>query len=90
MQDNPNITIQLGAHTDTNGSEPYNKRLSNRRAQSVMEYLKNAGIVADRLSWFGFGETEPLIYPELSDSDEQANRRVEFRIKSVDYEPPVN
>lgn len=87
MRDNPNITIQMGAHTDTNGTENYNKALSNRRAKSVMNYLQENGINADRLSWFGFGETEPLIYPELSDTDEQANRRVEFRIKSINYEP---
>lgn len=86
LKKNPNITIQMGAHTDSNGSEPYNKALSERRAKSVVGYLTENGISDARLSWFGFGETQPLIYPELSDSDEQANRRVEFRIKSIDYE----
>ena len=85
LNDNPQITIQLGAHTDTNGPEQYNIGLSNRRAKSVMDYMKESGIEAERLSWFGFGESQPLIYPELSDADEQANRRTEVRIKSVNF-----
>jgi outer membrane protein OmpA-like peptidoglycan-associated protein len=85
LKQNPNITIQLGAHTDTNGSVPYNEDLAERRAKSVVEYLVENGITRERLSWYGYGERRPLIYPELSDRDEQKNRRVEFRIKSVNY-----
>ena len=86
LQQNPNITIQMGSHTDSNGTESYNKDLSNNRARSVVKYLADNGIEPSRLSWFGFGESAPLIYPELSDEDEQANRRTEFRITSIEFE----
>lgn len=86
LNDNPNIMIQMGSHTDSNGTEPYNKDLSNNRARAVVRYLADNGINPDRLTWFGFGESDPLIYPELSDEDEQANRRTEFRITSIEFD----
>jgi outer membrane protein OmpA-like peptidoglycan-associated protein len=87
LNDNPSIIIQLGSHTDSNGSEKYNIALSQRRAKSVYDFLIQNGIPKGRLSSFAFGESQPLIYPELSDSDEQANRRTEFRVKAMDYDP---
>lgn len=87
LNDNPNISIQIGSHTDTNGSEKYNIKLSNNRAKSVMEYLTKNGIEKDRLDSMGYGESMPMVYPELSDEDEQANRRTEFRINSMNYQP---
>lgn len=59
MQENPNITIELGAHTDRKGSDEYNRNLSLRRARSVTDYLEKAGIAADRLSPEGYGESTP-------------------------------
>lgn len=59
LNENPNVTIEMGAHTDRKGSDEYNINLSNRRAQSVVEYLIAAGIKADRLSWKGYGESVP-------------------------------
>ena len=85
MKANDNIIIQIGSHTDSNGTEPYNKNLSENRAKSVITYLIDNGISGDRVMWYGFGESQLLIYPELSDEDEQLNRRSEFRIKSIDY-----
>lgn len=87
MKWNKNITIKIGSHTDSNGTESYNKDLANKRAKSVVEYLLGKEVDPDRLTWFGFGESQLLIYPELSDQDEQYNRRSEFRIMSMDYEP---
>lgn len=84
LERNPMLRILIGAHTDTNGSEEYNIRLSNNRAKAVVDYLKQKGIDPKRLTWIGYGESQPLIYPELSDADEQANRRAEFRILSID------
>lgn len=84
---NPNITIQLGSHTDSNGSDKYNEELSDKRAKAVVRYLIDSGISPDRLSWRGYGESLPLIFPEQSDVDEQANRRTEFRVLSIDYAP---
>ena len=59
LRDNPNVTIEMGSHTDRWGSNEYNERLSDRRAKSVVDYLVEAGISADRLSFKGYGETMP-------------------------------
>lgn len=59
LNENPNVTIEMGAHTDRKGSDEYNIRLSDRRAQSVVDYLIGAGIDAERLSPKGYGESMP-------------------------------
>ena len=59
LNDNPNVTIELGAHTDRKGSDAYNERLAGRRAQSVVDYLIAGGIKADRLEAKGYGESVP-------------------------------
>jgi len=86
LQQNPNIRIQLGSHTDTNGTLEYNDVLSNNRARSAIRYVVERGINPARLTWYGYGETEPIIFPEESDEDEQTNRRTEFRILSIDFQ----
>lgn len=60
MNDNPHITIRMASHTDRHGSEAYNMRLSERRALAVVDYLQQAGIPADRLSYRGYGKTVPM------------------------------
>ena len=59
LNENPNVTIELSAHTDNRGSDAYNQRLSQRRAESVVNYLIAHGIAADRLSPVGYGEGKP-------------------------------
>ncbi len=59
LNENPNITIELAAHTDYKGAETYNKQLSQRRAESVVSYLIKKGIAADRLTPVGYGEERP-------------------------------
>ena len=59
LNDNPNVTIELSAHTDRKGSDQYNERLAGRRAQSVVDYLIAGGIKADRLEAKGYGESVP-------------------------------
>jgi peptidoglycan-associated lipoprotein len=59
MNDNPNITIELSAHTDRIGSDEYNQDLSQRRAQSVVDYLIASGISKDRMTPAGYGKTMP-------------------------------
>ncbi len=61
LNDNPNITIELGAHTDSRGSEEYNYDLSQRRAQSVVNYLIQKGIVPERLRAKGYAQTQPKV-----------------------------
>ena len=59
LEENPNVTIELSAHTDYRGSAEYNKRLSQRRAESVIRYLIEHGIAADRLTPVGYGKERP-------------------------------
>ena len=59
LNENPNITIELSAHTDYRGSAAYNERLSQRRAESVVNYLIEHGIAKDRLSPVGYGKMKP-------------------------------
>ena len=61
LNDNPNVTIELGAHTDRKGSEQYNERLAQRRAQSVVDYLIAGGISKDRLEAKGYGKSVPKV-----------------------------
>jgi outer membrane protein OmpA-like peptidoglycan-associated protein len=77
LNDNPNVTIELGAHTDYKGSDEYNKLLSQRRAESVVSYLIAHGIASDRLTPKGYGEEVPKTirkkltesYPFLKEND---------------------
>jgi outer membrane protein OmpA-like peptidoglycan-associated protein/tetratricopeptide (TPR) repeat protein len=81
LNDNPTLKIELGSHTDSKGSDEYNMKLSQSRSQSVVSYLINKGISADRLVAKGYGETMPVA---TNDNDEgrQQNRRTDFKILS--------
>ena len=61
LKDNPNITIEIGAHTDFVGSDETNLLLSGQRAKSVVDYLTVKGIEKDRLSSKGYGESVPVV-----------------------------
>ncbi len=61
LEDNPNVTIELLAHTDRIGSDVYNENLSQRRAQSVVDYLIREGIEPDRLVAKGYGKSTPKV-----------------------------
>ncbi len=78
LNDNPNITIELSAHTDYVGNDAANKVLSERRAESVLNYLVARGIARDRLTSVGYGKEKPFVvdiftakkYPFLKENDE--------------------
>lgn len=59
LRDNPNVSIEMGSHTDRHGSAAYNDALSDRRAKSVIDYLVAAGIPMQRLTWKGYGKSTP-------------------------------
>lgn len=59
LADNPNVTIEMSSHTDRKGSDEYNDKLSERRAKSVVDYLIAAGVDPARLTWKGYGESQP-------------------------------
>jgi peptidoglycan-associated lipoprotein len=61
LNDNSNVTIELMSHTDSRDTEEYNLDLSQKRAQSVVQYLIEKGIAADRLSARGYGESTPKV-----------------------------
>ena len=59
LEDNPNITIELSAHTDMVGNDEANRILSEHRARAVVDYLIGKGVYWDRLEAKGYGETQP-------------------------------
>ena len=79
MKKNPAIKVEIDGHTDSVGSEAYNQRLSQARAQAVVEYLVKHGISRDRLVAKGFGESKPVA-PNTTPEGRAKNRRVEFKI----------
>lgn len=82
IRDNPNARIRIAGHTDSDGSEASNKTLSERRAQSVYQYLVSTGISGDRLSTVGYGESMPVV-PNSSAANKAKNRRIEFMVLSI-------
>src|SRR5690606_20239272 len=74
---NPDIKLEVQGHTDSRGSDSYNKTLSDRRAAAVMKHLVSGGINPDRLDSMGYGEERPLV-DNLSDENRALNRRVQF------------
>ncbi len=83
LDQNPDLSIQLSAHTDCRGTSFYNLNLSQRRANSVIRYLMDSGINQERLVAKGFGESSLSINCECDDCTEeehQTNRRTTFKI----------
>ncbi len=76
---NPAIKIEIGGHTDNTGSDIYNKTLSEKRAQSVMNYLISKGIAAKRIMAVGYGSRQPLA-DNSSSNGKAINRRTELKI----------
>ena len=83
MEEYPKLKIEIGGHTDSRGSDEYNNRLSKDRAGSVVNYLIEKGIDTNRLTFKGYGKSQPIA---TNDTEEgrQENRRVEFKIISND------
>lgn len=79
MKHNPSMKIEIGGHTDSKGSDAYNANLSKNRAGSVVEYLVQQGVDKSRMTFKGYGESQPIA---TNDTEEgrQENRRVEFKI----------
>ncbi len=74
----PNMKVQVDGHTDNTGTEAYNQKLSERRAEAVMKYLVDSvGIAANRLTAVGYGESRPA-YSNDTSENRAKNRRVEF------------
>lgn len=85
LDKNPKLILEIRSHTDSIGDKEYNMQLSQRRAQSVVDYLTKQGVDKERLTAKGFGESRPIApntLPDGSDNPEgrQKNRRTEFRV----------
>jgi len=79
LNDNPTIKIQINGHTDNVGDAAKNLLLSEKRAKAVKEYLSSMGVDAERLSFKGFGDTDPTASNDSPDG-RQKNRRTDFII----------
>lgn len=79
MQKHPNMRIELGGHTDNVGRPEANQKLSEQRAKAVYDYLVKKGISADRLTYKGYGQTEPVADNTTPEGRRQ-NRRTVFTI----------
>ena len=90
----PTMNIDIRSHTDCRGPAPYNEKLSDKRAKSTRQYLIDKGIVAERLTAKGYGESrlvndcgcEPTNESSCSEEEHQLNRRSEFIITSINGE----
>ncbi len=81
LKKNPSMKLEIAGHTDNIGTAEYNQKLSERRAQAVMNYLvQEGGISADRLVAKGYGETQPVASNDDEINGRELNRRVEFKI----------
>ncbi len=79
MTDYPFLRVEIEGHTDDQGSDAYNEKLSTGRAEAVVEYLVKKKVEKGRLIWKGYGESRPLV-PNDSDQNRAINRRVEFHV----------
>ena len=79
LEANPELHIELSAHTDDIGTDEYNDRLSAKRGEATLEFLVKKGIDRNRLTSIGYGKRQPLV-PNDSDEHRAMNRRVEFKV----------
>ena len=99
LKDNPSITVELNAHTDSRGSDAENQKLSQARAQSCVDYLvKEKSVNPKRLVAKGYGETQLLVTDDVikkaktkeeQEALHQKNRRTSFRVLSFDFIDPT-
>ena len=84
MDEYPTMVIELSSHTDAQGTDGYNQRLSQRRAQSAVDWLIGNGVNPDRMQAVGYGETQILNRcvngVKCTDDQHRFNRRTEFKI----------
>lgn len=84
MEKNPQVTLlRVEGHTDSDGDDAMNLKLSGERALAVVTWLTGKGIARDRLIAVGFGETKPLVANDTPQNKEQ-NRRTEFHTAGIE------
>ncbi|WP_400192704.1 OmpA family protein [Hymenobacter sp. B81] len=83
LVDNPEISIELSSHTDARGKDAFNQTLSQKRAQSAVDYIISKGIAKTRITAKGYGETKPVIKTAKTEEEHQKNRRTEFKVTKI-------
>ncbi|MCF8234014.1 MAG: OmpA family protein [Bacteroidales bacterium] len=83
LKNNPSLYVEIGGHTDDQGSAEYNLELSKQRAKSVYDYLVEYGITPGRLTYKGYGFEQPIATNETEEGRAR-NRRTEFKIVRVE------
>ena len=76
----PNMKVEIQGYTDNVGSQEYNRKLSQKRADAVKDYLRSKGVSASRLTTIGMGESNPIAENKTADG-RAMNRRIEFKVK---------
>jgi outer membrane protein OmpA-like peptidoglycan-associated protein len=79
---NPKVTVEVGGHTDSDGSESDNLRLSQQRVEVILRYLTESGIDADRITTKAYGESLPVA-DNSTEAGKALNRRVEFTVNNL-------
>lgn len=79
LTETPALRLEISGHTDNVGADAYNKDLSQRRAKAVVDYLVGKGVDKARLTFAGYGDTQPVA-PNTSKANRQLNRRTEFKV----------
>ncbi len=79
MNDAPTLKLEISGHTDNTGSDAVNEKLSKSRAKAVVDYLVKNGISSDRLTYKGYGPSDPVADNKTKDG-RQKNRRTEFKV----------
>ncbi len=87
LQQNPDIVIELSSHTDSRGGDSYNKKLSQKRAESAVNYIKSKGICENRIYAKGYGESQLLNKcdnkKKCGEEEHEVNRRTEFKVVRI-------
>jgi len=88
LKENPKLFVEIGSHTDSRANDTYNLKLSQKRAQYVVDYLVKMGIDKSRLKAVGYGETQILNHckngVKCTDAEHAINRRTEFKLKEME------
>ncbi|UXP32697.1 OmpA family protein [Reichenbachiella agarivorans] len=82
LKNNPKVRMEIAGHSDQQGSENYNMKLSTQRAKTVYDFLINKGVRSTQLSYKGYGESQPLTI-ENDSNDMSKNRRIEFLVLEI-------
>ncbi len=89
INENPDLKVELGSHTDSRGTDEYNVWLANKRSNSAVAYIRSKGITNGRITAKGYGENQPYIASPKNEVEHRLNRRTTFTITGLSSSAPV-